>query len=167
MFTRNKRAKLFEGDYFSIHQSQDGIEYVWAENEVLVVPLTSHNQVILIREPAPAFASTELVLPGGTVAYGESLSRTANRELQEETGYGANKLELLGELRPFAKYLSVRTFVFLARNLAKRPLRGDEPFEIIKQRIYLRSFEKLIADRELLDARTIAALYMTRAFLSK
>src|SRR5436309_2937554 len=82
---------------------------------------------------------------------------TANHELQEEAGYAAGRLDFLGELRPFSKYLTARSFVYLARALTPSHLQGDETYSIGVEQVPLGEFEALIAAGRLLDARVIAA----------
>jgi len=155
------------GQYFSILVGADGTEFVRAGDEVLVVALSEQGQVLLIKEPSPAFDVPTYVLPGGCVEDGEEFSLTANRELQEEVGFRASMLNHLGELRPFSKYLAVRSHVYLARQLAPSELPRDEDYEIEVSRISLGDFETMIEDGRLLDARVIAALYLARAFISR
>jgi ADP-ribose diphosphatase len=155
----------YQGDYFSIHLDADGIEFVRTGDEVLIVPLTAEGQVILTLEPSAAFGQPTLILPGGETEPGESHAATANRELQEEIGYQAGQLDFLGELRPYSKYLTVRSFVYLARELTPSRLKGDEEYVINVEKVPLAEFERLIAAGRLLDARVIAALYMARSFL--
>ncbi|HEV7857770.1 MAG TPA: NUDIX hydrolase [Pyrinomonadaceae bacterium] len=157
---------IFAGKYFSILTDSDGTEFVQAGDEVLVVALAEHDEVLLIKEPSPAFGVQTLVLPGGSVEEDEDLSITANRELQEEVGLRAAQLDYLGELRPFSKYLAVRSHVYLARQLASSALKGDENYEIEVSRVSLRGFEAMIEDRRLMDARVIAALHLARAFMN-
>lgn len=157
----------YQGKYFSMHLDADGIEFVRTGDEVLVVPLTAEGEVILTIEPSAAFGEPTLILPGGETEPGESHAETANRELQEEIGYEAGRLDFLGELRPFSKYLTVRTFVYLARDLTTGRLKGDEDYAISVERVLLAEFESLITAGRLLDARVIAALYMTRNFLKE
>ena len=154
----------YQGDYFSIHLDADGIEFVRTGDEVLIVPLTAEGEVILTIEPSTAFGEPTLILPGGETEPGEPHAETANRELQEEIGYQAGRLDFLGELRPFSKYLTVRTFVYLAHDLTPSQLEGDEDYAIGVERVPLAEFESLIAAGRLLDARVIAALYMARNF---
>jgi ADP-ribose diphosphatase len=90
---------------------------------------------------------------------------TANRELQEEVGFRAGRIDFLGEMRPFSKYLTVRSFVCLARDLVVSSLEGDEKHKIHVERVPFAEFEALIAAGRLLDARVIAALYRARSFL--
>jgi 8-oxo-dGTP pyrophosphatase MutT (NUDIX family) len=73
-----------------------------------------------------------LILPGGQV------DLTATRELREETGFKANQLDFLGEVRPFSKYLSMRSFIYLARRSEFSPLPCNEKYEIGQQRVALR-----------------------------
>src|SRR4029434_9038303 len=86
-------------------------------------------------------------------------------ELQEEVGFCARRWNYLGELRPFSKYLTVRSYVFLARDLVPSQMQGDEGYKIEVERVPLASFESLIEEKRLLDARVIAALYRARAFV--
>jgi ADP-ribose diphosphatase len=158
---------LFAGKYFSILTDSDGTEFVQSGDEVLVVALAERDEVLLIKEPSPAFGVQTLVLPGGSVEDDEELSITANRELQEEVGFRAMQLDYLGELRPFSKYLAVRSHVYLARQLAASVLPGDENYEIEVSRVSLWNFEAMIKDKRLLDARVIAALYLARDFMSR
>ena len=76
-------------------------------------------------------------------------------------------LNYLGELRPFSKYLSVRSHVYLARQLTASELPRDEEYEIEVSRVSLWGFEAMIEDGRLMDARVIAALYLARAFMSR
>ena len=158
---------LGKGNYFSIVLDADGEELVICGNEVLVVPLTAEGEVILTIEPSPAFREPTLILSGGEIEPEEPPGETANRELQEEIGYKADRLDFLGELRPFSKYLTVRSLVYLARDLIPGKLQGDEAYTIGTERVPLATFESLIDTARLLDARVIAALYMARSFLNK
>lgn len=157
-----------DSKWFFLEKDHQGDEYVRpAGDEVLIVALTPSGDVILSREPSPAFGESVLILPGGSVEDTETHETTANRELQEEIGYKAGRLDFLGEIRPWAKYLQLRSFVYLARDLTVSQLDGDEGYEIGVVRVPLAEFEERISAGELRDARTIAALYMTRRLLAR
>jgi 8-oxo-dGTP pyrophosphatase MutT (NUDIX family) len=85
----------------------------------LVVALDAQGPVALIYEPSPAFGERVLILPGGTEEPEETHEETANRELQEEVGLRAERLDYLGEIRPWSKYLHVSSFIYLARELSE------------------------------------------------
>jgi len=55
---------------------------------VNVLAVTSEQEVVLVREYRHGTAEITLELPSGTVEAGEAPLATAQRELQEETGYG-------------------------------------------------------------------------------
>jgi len=158
-------AIVYQGQWFSILVDASGTEFVRTGDEVLVVALTAEGEVLLTVEPSAAFAEPTLILPGGETEPGEPHAETANRELQEEIGYKVERLDFLGELRPFSKYLTVRSFCYLARDLTPSSLAGDENYAINVERVPLASFEQWIATGRLLDARVVAVLYLARRFL--
>ncbi len=157
-------AILYQGVYFSIRTNEHG-EFVHNGNEVLVVPLTEQQEVILTEEPSAAFGEPVLIVPGGETEPDEEHRETAMRELREEIGLAPGKLVFLGELRPFSKYFSMRSFIYLAWDLFPSPLVGDESYPIRQEKVPLSAFETLIQTGRLLDARVIAALHLARAFL--
>ncbi len=152
--------------YMSIERDAHGLEYIRCSTDEAIIVAVDGSDVLLIIEPAPAFGGETLILPGGSVDEGEHHGLTANRELQEEIGYKAQRLEFLGELRPWSKYLALRTYVYLGRDLVQSRLSGDEDYSIRVERVNLATFERLIVTTRLQDARVIAALYMARAALS-
>ncbi len=160
---------FFQDRYFAIYTSPDSQEISWirTHNEALIIPLTDQGEVLLTIEPSVAFQAPTLILPGGTVEPEEPPEQTALRELQEEIGFTAARLDFLGELRPWSKYLALQSFLYLARGLTPSRLVGDEAYSILVEAVPLADFERLIQAGRLLDARVIAALYLARAFLQK
>lgn len=151
--------------YFSIYKDRNGIHYIQTRNGVMCVPINAQSEVIFIEEYAPAVGERILSLPAGGIDQGESAESAANREMQEEIGYKATHLNLLGVLRPWTKYLAATIHIFVARELAPSKLEGDEA-EIITMFHYpLDDFESLIQQGRLVDSTTIAALYMARSFM--
>ena len=154
-------ATLYSDRYYSVVQPDNGDTYIKCDNEVVVVPILASSHVILISEPSAAFGDQCLLLPGGLVDDGETHSVAANRELQEEVGYAANSLSYLGEIRPFSKYLAVKTFVFVGQDLVPSRLIGDEDHEIEQHLIAGGDLFGLIRDGRINDARVISALFMS------
>ena len=145
-----------QSDWFSIRTVAAGDEYVASTgDEVLVVPLTEAGEVLLAVEPSPAFGVAVRILPGGQVEPDLSLAEVANEELQEEIGYRAGRLDFLGELWPWAKYLAVRSHLFLARDLTPSKLAGDEGYVIGVEAMPLAEWEAWIADSHLRDRGTV------------
>jgi len=157
-----------QNEWFALDVDERGESYIRpSSDEVLVVALSNAGEVLLAREPSAAFGEPVMLLPGGCIEPGEPHEITANRELQEEIGHRAGRLDLLGELRPWSRYLQLRSVIYLARELAPSRLEGDESYEIGVERVALAQLEALIAAGHLRDARAIAALYMARTFLER
>jgi ADP-ribose diphosphatase len=153
--------------YFRLMADADGVGFVAVGDGVLVVPLTPEDEVLMVMERAPAFDDDTLTLAGGEVEPGESLEQSANRELQEELGWRAERLEFVAELRPFSKYMTSRQFVILARQLSASKLEGDEMYPVRPRAVALDTFHELCFTGELKDATAIAALFLVRSYLNR
>ena len=152
--------------YFTLMADADGVGFIHCGDAVVVVPLTASGDVLLAVERSPAMDREILTLVSGSIEAGESLEEAANRELQEELGWRAGRLDFLGELHPF-KYLTTRQFVFLARDLTLSKLAGDETHAITQRRVSLNDFTDLCQAGELQDASAIAALCLARNYFTR
>lgn len=133
---------------------------------VLVVPLLENNIVVLIREYAAGVDRYELALPKGKIDGDESILEAANRELKEETGFGAKQLEHITSYTIAPGYLSHVTHIVLAENLYPEKLLGDEPEEIEVIHWPLDDLQNLLAQKDMTEARSIAALYQVQQMRS-
>ncbi len=133
-----------------------------AHGAVLVVPMRDADTALLVREYAAGVDRYELGLPKGRVNGGEAMLEAANRELMEETGYGARRLEHLTSLTLAPGYLSHTTHVILAEDLYPHRRPGDEPEELEVVSWRLGELDRLLAAGECTEARTLAALYIVR-----
>lgn len=134
---------------------------------VLIVPLLDNDTVLLIREYSAGVDRYELGLPKGKIDAGEQPLVAANRELKEEVGYGANQLHHLTSLSIAPSYLEHMIDIVIAQQLYEEKLPGDEPEELEVIPWKLDNIPALIATGECTEARSIAALYMTRDYLSQ
>ncbi len=132
---------------------------------VLVVPMLNDDTVLMIREYAAGVDRYELALPKGRVEEGETVLEAANRELQEEAGYGARRLRRLTGLTVAPGYMGHVTDVVLAEDLYERRLEGDEPEEIEVVPWRLSELAGLMDCEDCTEARSIAALFLTRELL--
>lgn len=158
---------LYSAEWMSMYENEQGTNYVQMGDAVIIVPLTTKRQILFIHEHSAAFNEDVLILPSGAVEPNEALANTANRELQEEIGLHAARLDYLGEIRPHAKYLQSRFSVFLARQFSRHKEIGDEINPITIERIPLKQIGASISTGRIQDAPTLAALYLTERFLAK
>lgn len=158
---------LYDGRWFSVHETTNGEMYVALDNAAMCVPITPEGNVLFIVEPvAYGDAVLTLYLPAGKLEPGEDPAVAANRELQEEAGYRAGRIEHLGTLSPWVKYFTAQMYVYLARDLMPDKRDGDEGYTIPIESIPLAAFEREIASGRLRDSTAIAALYLARAKLA-
>lgn len=136
------------------------------QGAVLIVPLVDDETVLLIREYAAGTDRYELALPKGRIEAGEQILAAANREIMEEVGYASNNLFHLTSLSLAPGYLGHYTHVVLARDLYPKKCDGDEPepIEVVPWR--LSELPQLLLRTDCSEARSIAALFMTREYLA-
>lgn len=132
---------------------------------VMVVPVTDNYEVLLVREYSTGSGDYQLGLPKGRIEAGEDPLQAANREICEEIGFGARRLELLRSFNMAPAYIQHQTHVILARELYPNPLPGDEPEPIEVVPWNLKNLDELLQRTDLTEARSIASLLLTRDYL--
>lgn len=136
------------------------------QGSVMIVPLLDDDTVLLISEYAAGIDGYELALPKGRIESGEELLAAANREIMEEVGYAANNLHHLTSVSMAPGYSGSLTHVVLARDLYPCAADGDEPEPIEVVPWKLSELPQLLQRDDCTEARSIAALYMTREYLA-
>lgn len=99
---------------------------------VNVVPLTADRQVVLIRQYRHGVRGVTLEVPGGIIDPGEDPQVAAERELQEETGYTAERIVALGSVSPNPALISNSCYFYLAENCRLTTDQEPDPFERIE-----------------------------------
>ena len=134
---------------------------------VVIVPMLDADTVLLTREYAAGLHRYELGLPRGRVDAGETVLEGAQRELKEETGYGARELFELRSLSLAPTYMSHVAHVLLARDLYEERLPGDEPEEIEVVPWKIDDLSGLLTLDEFSEGRAMAALFLAREWLRR
>jgi len=171
-----KRQTLAKTRLFHVEQLElrfsNGVETCYErllgspQGSVLIVPMLDDETVLLIREYAAGVDRYELALPKGRIEHGEELLDAANREIMEEVGYAANQLHHLTSVSVAPGYVGYFTHVVVARDLYPSSATGDEPEPIEVVPWKLSELPQLLLRDDCTEARSIAALYMTREFLA-
>lgn len=132
---------------------------------VMVVPVLDNKHLLLGREYAVGTDTYELGFSKGLIDPGESAMEAANRELQEEIGYGAKKLIHLMELSLAPSYFSSKMQIFLAQDLYVSKLEGDEPEPIELVTWPLENWQDLLIEDDFSESRSVCALFLAQKHL--
>ncbi|MCS5680368.1 MAG: NUDIX hydrolase [Planctomycetota bacterium] len=162
---------LFTGRRFHVERvaqpCNDGTtrdrEVIVHPGSVVIVPLVSADEVCLVEVVRVAVGTALLELPAGTLDRDEPPLETAARELAEETGYRAGRIESAGEFWMSPGILRERMHLFVARDLTAGE-QALEPGELITTRIV--PWSEAVAmclDGRIEDAKSVAALLVVDA----
>ena len=154
--------------WMSLGIGDRGEPFIYIKGDgVFVVPLTENNEILMIVEPSVTEKEPVLGLPAGTIERGERSEESANRELQEESGYKSQQLDFLGTISPLARHSNLKIDVYLGRKLTPSKLEGDEPYDIEVRLLPFAEAEDAIKAGRFNDSNVISALYLARIFLEK
>ncbi|OHB68084.1 MAG: NUDIX hydrolase [Planctomycetes bacterium RBG_13_63_9] len=163
---------LFEGLRFRVQRvtqvTPDGAEHardvVRHPGAVAILPLLEDGRVCLVENYRAAVEETLIELPAGTLEPGEDPVATARRELAEETGYRAGRIQWLATFYTSPGILDEKMRLYLATGLEAGPP-ALEPGEDIRR--LLATWEEaldMIRDGRIRDAKTILGLLRYEAF---
>lgn len=93
---------------------------------VVVIPELSRNRFVFVHQWRAPIAKWIVELPAGRVEPGEDARDAALRELEEETGFRAGELELLGKAYVSPGYSDELIEIYLARELSGAGAHPDE-----------------------------------------
>lgn len=128
---------------------------------VMIVPFIDDNTFLLVREYAAGTHSYQLGFPKGLIDPGETPEEAANRELMEEVGYGATDLQHVHKVSMAPAFFNAQMDILVARDLYEKRLPGDEPEPLEVVPWTLDRIDELLAREDFVEARCIAALFMT------
>lgn len=133
----------------------------------LVMPLTASGQLVLVRQYRFALQGRLLEFPAGTIEPGESPLQTVQREVEEETGYGAASWQSVGKFPLAPGYSDEIIYAFLATELTQlaTPPSQDEDEDLEVVLMSPLELEKAIAAGEAIDAKSIASFFLARPYI--
>ena len=160
----------FAGRYLSLLE-RDGWEFASRSNAsgvVVIVPVTESGEIVLVEQYRKPVAASVIELPAGLVGDladpDESILVAARRELEEETGYAAGKLEILMAC-PSSAGMSDEVITFVLATELERvgPGGGDSSEDIEVTVVPLAQVDAWLARQQAagkpMDPKIFAALY--------
>ncbi len=133
-------------------------EVILHPGAAVVIPMVDEQRVCLIWNYRIAVEERMLELPAGTLNPGEDPDETARRELEEETGYRAGRIEKLAEFFMSPGILHERTHLYLARDLKEGPAAREPGEEIENVVVPWDEAMRLVEAGKVRDAKTLVGL---------
>ncbi len=168
-----KSETLLKGRAFAIRRdwlkTPDGRETKYDIIEhggsVILVPLDADGNLLFVRQYRHAAGADLLELPAGTLDEGEEPAVCAAREIREETGFAAGRLEKIGEFYLAPGYSTEFMVVFLATDLKYDPLEADADEFLSVEKIPVKQALEMAEKGEIPDAKSLAALLLAQRYL--
>lgn len=177
-FTKRAEREVHRGALITVavgeFTSPDGETFtrdlVHHPGAVSVVPVTDDGVVVLVRQYRAPVDRELLEIPAGKRDVAdEPPELTARRELEEEVGLRAGRLELLAEFYNSPGFCDEHSFVYLARDLSDCDVAAAsvEERHMTIERVALDDVPGLIARADIVDAKTIIGLALARERLGR
>lgn len=134
---------------------------------VAVIPITEDNCVILVKQFRKPVEKFLLEIPAGKLEINEEPRETATRELKEETGFEAGKMEYLVEFYTSPGFSNERIHLFLATDLIEGEAKPDSGEFIEKVKISIEDLLKMVDRGEIVDSKTIIGINLADKYINK
>lgn len=174
---RLKRDVLYTGKVFDLIVDQ--VEYPSGNKGVreiahhpggaVVVPILNDGRVIMVQQLRYPLGTHILELPAGKLDRGEDPELAARRELEEETGWIATKLEKLTSIYTTPGFCDEELHIYLATGLKQSPeghKREEGEFSMTVHAFSLADAVKMVLNGELQDSKTIVGLLLAERHLN-
>ena len=127
---------------------------------VAIIAITDEGKLVVVEQYRKALERSIIEIPAGKLEQGELPEVTARRELEEETGYGCEKLTFLQSFYTSPGFADEYLHIFLAEGLYViengADLDEDEFVELME--ISITEAEQFVAEQRILDAKTAFAV---------
>jgi ADP-ribose pyrophosphatase len=165
---RSRVFDVFEGDV----RLPDGriVKQSWIDHRpcIAVVPVNPEGNLILIRQYRHATGGMLVEIPAGNMdRENEAVEECVQRELAEEAGFQAGRLVKLFEGYLVPGYCNEYMYFFLALDLHPAALPADEDEFIQAITVSFAEADRMIREKEIIDAKTALGIQMARACLEK
>ncbi len=175
-FKVTKSDILFKGKVFDL--KVDEIEYESGNKGIreiavhpggaVIVAVNDDGKIIMVNQFRYPLQKKILELPAGKLDKNEDPYKCAVRELEEETGYKAEKIEKLGQIYTTPGFCTEVLHLYLATKLIRgnhnreEGEQGMEVLELTKDQI-----NEKIMNNEITDAKSICGIYLAQKYLQE
>jgi ADP-ribose pyrophosphatase len=152
------RRVTVEEEIMPIKGKDSLVEKVVLPPVAVILPFIDKDTILLEKHYRPVIDKYLLELPGGKAEPGEKLEVTAERELEEETGYVAGKMEFLFKMYKSPGVITEVAYFFKATELKKTEQHLEDTEDIDLKPFKMDELLKMIKRNEIDDAEVIAGV---------
>ncbi len=166
-FERLERTLVHKGAIIDYYQDTIKVpngnivkwDFIKHKGAAAVVAVREDGKLLMVRQYRNALDRETLEIPaGGLNSVDEPTKLAAARELEEETGYKAGKLELLLTIHTTVAFCNEKIDIYVATDLQPSKQHLDED-EYINVEVYdIEELAQMVYDCKIQDGKTVSAL---------
>ena len=157
---RGERINLYQIEVPGRNGSLVKKDLVEHPGAVVILPLQEDGQVCLIRNWRYSAGEALWELPAGTLEFGEPTLPAAQRELQEETGYQAERWRLLTEFWVSPGVYGEKMWLYVAQGLTAGTQHLDDTEQIEPVLLPWQEAMQMVLQGTIQDAKTLVGLLL-------
>jgi ADP-ribose pyrophosphatase len=127
-----------------------------------IIPFVSGKEILMVRQYRYALGRETLEIPAGKLDPGESPEQCIRRELLEETGYEAGKIEWVYTYAPALGYSNERIHIYSGHEIWRANTAIDEREIASVEKIPVEKLKSMFKERLILDGKTLLGLSLMR-----
>lgn len=133
-------------------------EIVEHSGAVAIIPIIDKDKMFLVKQFRKPIERDLIELPAGKLERGENPEECAIRELEEEIGYKAGKIQKLITIYTSPGFANEIIHIYVASDLKKTRINRDEDEFMDILEVSFKEVKEMIDDGEIMDAKTIAGI---------
>ncbi len=160
-----KSEKIFEGKILNLRVDTVELQNKkYAKREIVehksavCVLAVNKDKILLVRQYRKAIEDFLYELPAGILNIAEEPEEGALRELQEETGYRAEKIKLIYEFYTSPGFSNEKVYLFEANDLIFKSVNFDEDECIDTIEVTKEEAKKMLETGRITDSKTLIGL---------